>query len=589
MNSPLVRSLVLLALETLLVVSSARAQAPADSPIPADAEIRKILVDRIGAENQGFALVVGVIDANGRRIVAYGSVAKNDPRPLNGDTVFEIGSITKVFTSVVLMDMVQKSEVAVIDPVAKFLPASVKVPERDGKKITLQDLATQNSGLPRMPTNFKSANPENPYADYTPALLHAFLSGYRLTREIGAQFEYSNLGVGLLGHALSLRADMSYEAMVQTRLLRPLGMTSTGLTFTPEMKVRLAKGHGGANFAPVANWDFDALAGAGALRSSANDLLTFLAANLGYVKTPLAAAMAAQLSIRRPASTAMEIAYGWFVTTKNGKSYLWHNGGTGGYRSFIAFEPEARAGVVVLSNFSTQAGPDDIGRHLLNSTFPLSNVGAPKVREEIAADPKTFDRYVGVYLFVPGAAVTVTREGDQLYTRLSGQQKFPMFPEGEGRFFLKVVDAQWSFAVDAEGQATQATLHQNGRDQVAKRADAAQAAQVTGAQAAVDKRIKEQTPAPGSEAALRRHVDEVRAGQPNYDLMSPGLATALRRQLVQIKETIDRLGAVQSTTFKSVAPNGADIFEIQFEHGATEWRILMESEQKIAGLNYRLL
>lgn len=589
MNSPLVRSLVFLAFKILLVVTSARAQAPGDSPIPADAEIRKILVDRIGAENRGFALVVGVIDANGRRIVAYGSLAKNDPRPLNGDTVFEIGSITKVFTSLVLMDMVQQSEVAVTDPVAKFLPASVKLPERDGKQITLQDLATQRSGLPRMPTNFKPADPENPYVDYTPELLYAFLSGYRLPRDIGAQYEYSNLGVGLLGHALSLRAGMSYEAMVQARVLRPLGMTSTGVVFTPEMKARLATGHAGANFAPVANWDIDALAGAGALRSSANDLLTFLAANLGYVKTPLAEAMAAQLSIRRPAGPPMEIAYGWFVATKNGKSYLWHNGGTGGYRSFLAFEPEARAGVVVLANFSSPAGPDDIGRHLLNSTFPLAKVGAPKIHEEIAADPKTFDRYVGVYLLAPAAAITITREGDQLHTQLTGQEKFPVFPEGEGKFFLKVVDAQLSFTADAEGKVTQVTLHQNGRDQVAKRADAAQVAQVTAAQDAIAKRIKEQAPAPGSEATLRRHIDQLRAGQPDYDLLGPALATATRRQLVQIKETLAPLGAVQSVTFKSVGPAGADIFEVQFEHGATEWRITMEAEQKIAGLNFRRL
>jgi serine-type D-Ala-D-Ala carboxypeptidase/endopeptidase len=586
MNSLLVRSLVFLAFETLLVVTSARAQAPADTPIPADAEIRKILVDRIGAEIRGFALVVGIIDANGRRVVAYGSLAKDDPRPLNGDTVFEIGSMTKVFTSLVLMDMVQKSEVAGTDPVAKFLPAGVKVPESDGKKITLQDLATQSSGLPRMPTNFKPADPENPYADYTPDLLYAFLSGYRLTRDIGAQFEYSNLGVGLLGHALSLRAGMSYEAMVQARVLRPLGMTSTGVTLTPEMKALLATGHG-ANLAPVANWDWDALAGAGALRSSANDMLTFLAANLGYVKTPLAAAMAAQLSIRRPGGPPMEIAYNWFVFARNGKSIIWHNGGTGGYRSFMGFDPDARAGVVVLTNFSTPAGVDDIGRHLLNATLPLAKVGAPKVHEEIVADPKTFDRYVGVYLFAPAAAVTVTRAGDQLYTQLSGQQKFPMFPEGEERFFLKVVDAQWSFAVDAEGKVTQVTLHQNGRDQVAKRADAAQAALVTAAQDAIAKRIEAQTPAPGSEAALRRHFDELRAGQPNYDLLSPTFATATRRQLVEIKETLARLGAVQSITFKSVGPGGDDIFEVQFEHGATEWRITMESEQKIAGVGYR--
>lgn len=282
----------------------------------------------------------------------------------------------------------------------------------------------------------------------------------------------------------------------------------------------------------------------------------------------------------------MEIAYGWLVATKNGKSYMWHNGGTGGYQSFMAFEPEARAGVVVLANFSTPARPDDIGRHLLNSTFPLAKVGAPKVREEIAADPKTFDRYVGVYLFAAKTAIAITHEGDRLYMQLTGEEKFPVFPEGEGKFFLNAMDAQLSFAADAEGKVTQATLHQNGRDQVAKRADAAQ---VAAAQDAIAKRIKEQTPAPGSEAALRRYFDELRAGQPNYDLMSQSLATNIRRHLVQTTETIARLGAVQSVTFKGVGPRGDDIFEVQFEQGATEWRITMESEQKIAGLNLRRL
>src|SRR5258706_10486600 len=207
-TSPLV-----LSLGAVLGLIPAFAQVPVDTPIPPDAEIRKILADRVGAENRGLALVVGVIDANGRRGVAYGSLAKDDKRPVDGDTVFEIGSITKVFTSLVLMDMVQKGEVAVTDPVAKYLPAAVKVPERNGKKITLQDLATQSSGLPRMPSNFKPKDPSNPYADYSPDRLYEFISGYELTRDIGAQFEYSNLGVGLLGQVLSLRAGTDYEAM----------------------------------------------------------------------------------------------------------------------------------------------------------------------------------------------------------------------------------------------------------------------------------------------------------------------------------------------------------------------------------------
>ena len=284
------------------------AQTSADSPVAADAEIRKILADRIGAENLGVGMVVGVIEPKGRRVVAYGSLAKDDKHPLNGDTVFEIGSMTKVFTSLVLMDTAQKGEVPLTDPVSKYLPASVKVPERNNKKITLQDLSTQSSGLPRMPTNFKPKDETNPYADYTPELLYQFLSGYQLTRDIGSQYEYSNLGVGLLGHALTLRAGSDYEAMVKSRILDPLGMKSTRVTLSPEMKARLAIGHS-PTLSPVANWDLAALAGAGALRSTTNDILTFLAANLGYTRTPLAAAMAAEVSIRRPAGAPdMQIA-----------------------------------------------------------------------------------------------------------------------------------------------------------------------------------------------------------------------------------------------------------------------------------------
>src|SRR5271168_411561 len=214
------------AIGTMLLRTAALAQAPADSP-PSDSEIRKILTDRIGSENSGVGIVVGVIDAKGRRVIAYGSLAKDDKRPLNGDTIFEIGSMTKVFTSLVLMDMVQKGEVAVTDPVSKYLPATVKVPERNGKKITLQDLSTQSSGLPRMPGNFAPKDDLNPYADYTPEKLYQFLSGYQLTRDIGSQYEYSNLGVGLLGHALTLRAGMDYETMLRSRILDPLGMNST--------------------------------------------------------------------------------------------------------------------------------------------------------------------------------------------------------------------------------------------------------------------------------------------------------------------------------------------------------------------------
>ncbi len=574
------------AFSLMLLRTAAFAQAPAESPILPDAEIRKILADRIGSENLGIGIVVGVIDAKGRRIVSYGSLAKDDKRPLNGDTVFEIGSMTKVFTSLVLMDMVQKGEVAVTDPISKYLPASVKVPERNGKKITLQDLATQSSGLPRMPTNFKPKDPNNPYVDYTAENLYEFLSGYELKRDIGAQFEYSNLGVGLLGHVLSLRAGMDYEAMVKARVLDPLGMRDTRVSLSPEMKARLAVGHG-PNLEAVSNWDLAVLAGAGALRSSANDMLTFLAANLGYTKTVLGAAMAEEISIRRPAGPPdMQIAYNWLIQTKNGNSIIWHNGGTGGYRTYMGFDPKSRTGVVVLSNYSSAEGPDDIGRHLLDASYPLEKAEPIKEHKEVTVDTKDFDKYVGSYELAPNVIMTVTREGDQLITQLTGQGKVPVYPEGVGKFFVKVVDAQLTFDSDAQGNVTQLILHQGGRDMPAKRIDEAQA---TALAAALAKRVKDQTPAPGAEAAVRRNIEELRAGEPKYELMSPALADLTRKQLPQIKALIAQLGALESITFKEVGPNGMDVFDAKFEHGSSRWSIMLDSDGKVTLLGFRPL
>lgn len=446
----------------LLTPVAARAQAPA---VPSDAEIRKILVDRIDAQKQSVGIVVGVIEPSGRRVVAYGKLAKDDPRPLNGDTVYEIGSITKVFTSLLLADAVGRGEVALADPVGKFLPDTVKVPERGGRSITLIDLATHSSGLPRMPTNFVPKDPANPYADYSAENMYAFLNGYQLTRDIGSQYEYSNFGAGLLGQALVLRTrSTDYETLVRARVLAPLGMTSTTVTLSPEMKARLAAGYG-ATLQPVANWDLASLAGAGALRSTTNDMLTFLAANLGYVKTPLAPAMAAQLAARRPTTLPnTTIGLAWHVLKTATKEIVWHNGGTAGYRTFIGFDPVARVGVVVLSNAGTPAGPDDIGRHLLDTALPLLGAQAPpKTRTEIAVDPQKLEPYVGRYQLAPTAIITMTREGGRLFTQLTGQPKFEVFAESEKDFFLKVVDAQLTFETDAAGKATAVVLHQNGQ------------------------------------------------------------------------------------------------------------------------------
>jgi CubicO group peptidase (beta-lactamase class C family) len=432
-----------------------------------DAEIKSILQDRIDVAKKGVGIVVGLVDDKGVRLISYGKPNKTSDQTVNGDSVFEIGSVTKVFTATLLADMVERGEVNLNDPISKYLPKTVKTPTRAGKEITLLDLSTQTSGLPRMPDNFAPKNALNPYADYSVEQMYAFLSSYTLTRDIGSKYEYSNVGVGLLGHILALRAGTDYETLVRTRIWQPLKMDSTSIKLTPSMQAHLAGGHNPA-LLPVPNWDLPTLAGAGAIRSTVNDMLKFVAANLGLNKSPLLAGMQmAQQSRHETGIPDLEIGLNWHIFKKFDSVIVWHNGGTGGYHSFIGFDPKARRGVVVLSNSTNDI--DDIGRHLLVSQYPLANFAPPKEHKAIKLDPKIFDAYVGDYQLAPNFVITISREGDQFFLQATGQGKVELLAETETDFFLKVVDAQITFVKDDKGQVTSLVLHQNGVNQPARK------------------------------------------------------------------------------------------------------------------------
>jgi CubicO group peptidase (beta-lactamase class C family) len=210
-------------------------------------------------------------------------------------------------------------------------------------------------------------------------------------------------------------------------------MESTVITLSPELKKRLAAGHNEAR-QPAANWDFTSLAGAGAIRSDVSDMLTLVAANLGYVDSPLAKAMAAMTKVRRPGPVNdIEIALAWHVTQRGDREIIWHNGGTGGCRCWIGFDPKARHGVVVLSNMSTVAGVDDIGLHLVDSSAPLAKFTPTKAHQEITLDPKVLETYLGVYQFAPGITLTITRAGGQMYAQLTNQPKLEIYRRGRAR------------------------------------------------------------------------------------------------------------------------------------------------------------
>lgn len=421
--------------------------------LPSDTTVRRILEEWV-ATGAVPGLVVGLLEADGtRRYVAVGD--SDGDRPLDEHSVFEIGSITKTFTSLVLAYMVEAGDVALDDPVASLLSDSVEIP-RGSRPITLADLATHTSGLPRLPMPFLPADPTNPYVDYSAADLYAFLANHTLRREPGAQYEYSNLGSGLLGHALGERAGRPYTTLVRDLILTPLGMEETAFELNGAMRARLTPGHDDAGRA-VPNWDFDVLAGAGALRSTAADMLTYMAAFLDPPADALGRAMRAAIVPRVPIADRMEIGLNWVVRDPGtDDAIVWHNGGTGGYHAWAGFMPARGVAVVVLGNATINHDP--IGFHLLDPATPPT-----PPRAEVSVSPATLAEYVGTYEVAPGFALEITLDAGRLRVRATGQGAAPMFASSDSTFFLRAIPAEITFRRDAAGVVTGLVLHQDGR------------------------------------------------------------------------------------------------------------------------------
>lgn len=332
---------------------------PAESPTPpenlrelVDQQVGKLITDRlvIGA-------AVGVVMDGTSHEFYLGSNVKDAALAPTASTLYEIGSITKVFTGTALAAMHLGDGLSLDTPVSALLPEGTVVPTFGKQPITLAHLAEQNSGLPRLPDNF--GNDADPYANYSAQKLYAFLGRHPLRRAPGAEYEYSNLGVGLLGHALALRAEQSYEGLIQSRILTPLGMSSTHVHTPESERARVAQGYGvtldllGVRLhSTEAPWTWDALAGAGALRSTLPDMMRFLRAAMGG-DTPLKDAFALAQQHRYEYAQNNGVGLNWHLSKDpaTGSTLVWHNGGTGGYHSFLGVRDGV--GVVVLANTST--------------------------------------------------------------------------------------------------------------------------------------------------------------------------------------------------------------------------------------------
>ncbi len=273
-------------LTTLLLAGLLPAAAFAQA-VPSDSEIEKILSTRVDQQHWATGIVIGVVTPQGTRTIAYGTTTKGGTQKVGADTVYDIGSVTKVFTALALADMAQHGEVALDDPAAKYLPKGTVLPQNGNRGITLADLATHTAGLPLRPDNLAPKDPDNKYADYSEADLYAFLAHYKPPHAIGSTYDYSNPGFGLLGIALARRAGTNYDALIERRILKPLGMGDTVRAPTSFMLGRMAQGYAydvaSNELTPAEHWDFGSgVAGAGGYRSTASDMMKFLQAILGY-------------------------------------------------------------------------------------------------------------------------------------------------------------------------------------------------------------------------------------------------------------------------------------------------------------------
>ncbi|QDS86109.1 D-alanyl-D-alanine-carboxypeptidase/endopeptidase AmpH precursor [Rosistilla ulvae] len=334
----------------LLVLASAVVAAPAQADDDVAAIIQRLATPYIESK-QAVGLSIGVLKGDQATTQHLGHTRTGGPVP-DDDTIYEIASISKVFTGLLLADAVARKQLQLDQAAQELLPEGVTMPAGETRPIQLVDLATHRSGLPRLADNMPSLQTDNPYVDYTTTLAYEFLNSHRLRREPGAAHEYSNLGFALLGSVVADRAQLSYDQLLQQRIAEPLGMADTRVALTASMRDRLAKPHL-ADGTETANWDFADMPGAGGIRSSLADMLRFAAANLKPESSKLGPAIEIAWQVHRDDSDQGPVmGLGWHVAGDG--STRWHNGQTGGYHSMLMINRRAGAAVVVLSNTASE-------------------------------------------------------------------------------------------------------------------------------------------------------------------------------------------------------------------------------------------
>jgi serine-type D-Ala-D-Ala carboxypeptidase/endopeptidase len=386
----------------------------------------------------------------------FGAIADAKGKTPDADTQFQIGSISKVFTNLLLAETVAAGTVRYDTPIGNLLPDTLKPANPAVSKITLEALATHHSGLPRLPANLDLSNTADPYAGYDETKLLQGVEQARAKQPLGSFYAYSNFGVGLLGHVLGQTRGEGFHEAVEQGVLKPMHLQRTA--FVPDANAAQAMSGG----KEVPAWGFeDALAGAGALWGSVSDLSRLAQAYLGTHPTDMKHTLADDLRIVAPAD-GFEITRVWHVARAEGQPVFWHNGGTAGFHSFVGFRPDNSKGVAIL--VSGDADPTNIG---------LAALGVQPLKPEAQdIDESLF----GQYQLNEQFGIGVYAENGILVAQASGQPAFALHPVSNDWYALGALDASLRFV--REGDAiTGIELAQNGRIQTASRTGAVAASQ----------------------------------------------------------------------------------------------------------------
>lgn len=418
--------LLSLALAVALVSPSAHA-------MDNDSLTRK-LSERLHGDRTGACLAAAVIDQQGvaRAVVCADPEA---PRPWNADTAFEIGSVSKTLNALLLQQLIDAGKLGLDDPVQAHLPKGVSMPKHGDSPITLRHLLTHTSGLPSLAPSWQIRDPANPYREIDRKALHKGLASITLSRAPGAQFEYSNLGAMLLSDIISRSADKPFPKLAAEQIFAPLQMAS--FVGKPPKGVVVARGHS-PNGAEVAAWDFDpALAGVGGVRASLNDMIHYVEAQIGRRESALDAVIERSQQPVNPAE-GRPMAMGWMIAPLNGDKVLVHEGGTGGFSSFVAFRADHSRGVVVLSDtaLTSLGGLSSMALHLLDESVPL---GKPRVA--VSPPVELLDKLVGDYRLQGAMKMSLRRKDGALEIQAEGQPAFAMGYDSAGDFYPLAFDA----------------------------------------------------------------------------------------------------------------------------------------------------